>query len=168
MITIFHPEGRAPASAAPASEGDDFHTLSVVARTFGLTARALRYYEQIGLIEADRDPLNRRIFGPVARARLEVICPLSRAGVPLEVVSGILSSTTPAPAELLAHTLEGQLRLLNSKIALVRNLLQQARARTERPHLRTVWDAARADHLVDGPTAPGTALSRRAPPRPQR
>ena len=39
-------------------------------RLFGLTARALRFYEEKGLVEARRDRLNARFYDPAARRRL--------------------------------------------------------------------------------------------------
>ena len=52
-------------------------------RLFGLTARALRFYEEKGLVEARRDRLNARFYDPAARRRLEWISRLRKAGVSL-------------------------------------------------------------------------------------
>jgi len=59
-------------------------------RLYGLTARALRFYEERGLIEARRDRLNARFYDPDARRRLDWIVPLRRAGVSLEEIREVL------------------------------------------------------------------------------
>ena len=59
-------------------------------RLYGLTARALRFYEERGLIEARRDRLNARYYDPDARRRLDWIAPLRRAGVSLEEIRDVL------------------------------------------------------------------------------
>lgn len=61
-------------------------------RLFGLTARALRFYEEKGLVEARRDRLNARYYDPVARGRLEWIARLRKAGVALPDIEDVLSA----------------------------------------------------------------------------
>jgi DNA-binding transcriptional MerR regulator len=64
--------------------------MSNAMRLFGLTARALRFYEERGLIEARRDRLNTRYYDPVARRRLEWISRLRKAGVSLPDIREVL------------------------------------------------------------------------------
>jgi len=59
-------------------------------RLFGLTARALRFYEEKGLVEARRDRLNARFYDPAARRRLEWIARLRKAGVSLPDIEEVL------------------------------------------------------------------------------
>lgn len=59
---------------------------------FGLTARALRYYEAEGLIETKRDRLNARWFDETARRRLEWISCLRQAGLSLGEVREVLTA----------------------------------------------------------------------------
>lgn len=59
-------------------------------RLFGLTARALRFYEEKGLVEARRDRLNARFYDPAARRRLEWISRLRKAGVSLPDIEEVL------------------------------------------------------------------------------
>ena len=59
-------------------------------RLFGLTARALRFYEEKGLVEARRDRLNARFYDPAARRRLEWISRLRKAGVSLPAIEEVL------------------------------------------------------------------------------
>lgn len=65
-------------------------------RIFGMTARALRFYEERGLVEARRDRLNNRYYDPVARARLEWISRLRKADVPMAEIRQVLAEETPA------------------------------------------------------------------------
>lgn len=64
--------------------------LASAMRLYGLTARALRFYEERGLIEARRDRLNARFYDPDARRRLDWIVPLRQAGVSLEDIREVL------------------------------------------------------------------------------
>ncbi|ODT88984.1 MerR family transcriptional regulator [Phenylobacterium sp. SCN 70-31] len=59
-------------------------------RLYGLTARALRFYEEKGLVEARRDRLNARYYDPAARRRLEWIARLRKAGVSLPDIEEVL------------------------------------------------------------------------------
>lgn len=64
--------------------------MAAAMRLYGVTARALRFYEERGLLEAKRDRLNTRFYDPTARARLDWIVPLRRAGVPLDEIRDVL------------------------------------------------------------------------------
>lgn len=66
--------------------------MSGAMRLFGLTARALRFYEEKGLVEARRDRLNARYYDPVARGRLEWIARLRKAGVSLPDIEDVLAA----------------------------------------------------------------------------
>lgn len=59
-------------------------------RLFGMTARALRFYEEKGLIEARRDRMNCRYYDPVARKRLSWIGPLRGAGLSLADIQAVI------------------------------------------------------------------------------
>lgn len=66
--------------------------MSGAMRLFGLTARALRFYEEKGLVEARRDRLNARYYDPAARQRLEWISRLRKAGVSLPDIEEVLGA----------------------------------------------------------------------------
>jgi DNA-binding transcriptional MerR regulator len=66
--------------------------MSGAMRLFGLTARALRFYEEKGLVEARRDRLNARYYDPAARQRLEWIARLRKAGVSLPDIEEVLGA----------------------------------------------------------------------------
>lgn len=59
---------------------------------FGLTARALRFYEEKGLVRAHRDGLNARYFDSTARLRLAWISRLRKAGLSLPEIREVLAS----------------------------------------------------------------------------
>ena len=61
-----------------------------VMRTSGLTARALRLYEEKGLIEAHRDRLNCRYYDSATAARIEWIAQLRSAGLGLGDIKEVL------------------------------------------------------------------------------
>ena len=61
-------------------------------RLFGMTARALRFYEEKGLVEARRDRLNARYFDGPARQRLAWISRLRAAGVSLPEICEVLQA----------------------------------------------------------------------------
>jgi len=52
-------------------------------RAYRMTARALRLYDEIGLVRADRDRSNARYFDAEAQTRLEWIAALRPAGLSL-------------------------------------------------------------------------------------
>lgn len=67
-------------------------TLTDIMRMFGLTARAARYYEAVGLIETGRDRRNCRTYDAAARERLKIIVELRKAGVGIEDIRDVLSA----------------------------------------------------------------------------
>ncbi|WP_374469984.1 MerR family transcriptional regulator [Phenylobacterium sp.] len=71
-------------------------SLSSAMRVFGLTARALRFYEEKGLIEARRDRLNCRYYDGAARVRLEWIAKLRQAQVSLPDIEEVLEADDDA------------------------------------------------------------------------
>lgn len=66
-------------------------TIGGVQEVLGLSPRAIRFYEECGLISTRRDHLNRRIFDGETRRRLGIISRLRRAGLGLEEISSLLN-----------------------------------------------------------------------------
>jgi len=64
--------------------------ISEAKRRFGLTERAIRFYEERGLIEVDRDMQNQRCFDEAAQRRLHWISSLRAANLPLRDIQHIL------------------------------------------------------------------------------
>ncbi len=68
---------------------DQSYTISQLAREFGVTARALRFYEDKGLLSPRRDGLN-RVYNRRDRARLQLILRGKRVGLSLLEIKEIL------------------------------------------------------------------------------
>jgi DNA-binding transcriptional MerR regulator len=66
-----------------------FASIGEVAEEFGFTLRALRFYEEKGLISPRRSG-NRRLYSPRDRRRLEIIAQGKRIGLALEEIREIL------------------------------------------------------------------------------
>jgi len=69
-------------------------TIGEIAREFGFTLRALRFYEEKGLISPRRNG-NRRLYSMEDRKRLEIIADCKKVGMPLEDIRTILQAETP-------------------------------------------------------------------------
>jgi len=79
----------------------------------GVSVRALRYYEEQGLLVAERSTGGHRHFPESAVAQVEMIQQFFAAGVPSRVIQGILPSldSGTATAEVLALLRAEQERL---------------------------------------------------------
>jgi DNA-binding transcriptional MerR regulator len=73
-------------------------TIGRISRITGLTQRAIRYYEDVGLIAPVRDPDGRRLYSKDVQRRLEIVVKLRQAGLAIKDVQAILD-TRPAPAQ---------------------------------------------------------------------
>lgn len=111
--------GLAPA-ATEAEVADGVHTISQVTRDFGVTARALRFYEAEGLLRPVRRG-QQRLYPPRVRTRLKLILRGKRLGFSLAEIKDILAMYAAAPGEA------GQLRHLIDRIGARREQLEQKR-----------------------------------------
>jgi DNA-binding transcriptional MerR regulator len=75
-------------SSAPARS---HYTIGEVAREFGFTLRALRFYEEKGLI-APRRSGNRRLYSPAELRRLRIIASGKKIGLSLDDIREILKA----------------------------------------------------------------------------
>src|SRR5690606_5993042 len=73
-------------------------TLGAAMRELGLTARALRYYEEVGLVEADRDRLNCRRYDERAMDRLRLIAQFRQPGLDVRDIRLILDQREDSDA----------------------------------------------------------------------
>ncbi|WP_026907907.1 MerR family transcriptional regulator [Paucisalibacillus globulus] len=62
------------------------YTIGELAEEFGITTRAIRYYEEVGLLTPDRTQGNRRIFTKKERIRLLLIFRGKKYGFQLEEI----------------------------------------------------------------------------------
>jgi DNA-binding transcriptional MerR regulator len=124
-----------------------FLNASEAAERLGVSTKALRLYEQRGLIAPDRTAAGWRAYGPDEMARAAEIVALRALGLSLAEVTRVLGGD-PRGLEpvLAAHqaTLEGRIRRLGGTIEKVRSLRADL-ARGEAPtagELASLWGPA--------------------------
>ena len=126
------------------SSSAQFLNPSEAARRLGVSAKALRLYEQRGLIAPIRTAAGWRAYGPDEMARAAEIVALRALGLSLAQVARVLEGDAQGlePA-LAAHqaTLEGRVRQLAGAVEKVRRLRADlARARRRPPeNWRACW-----------------------------
>ena len=84
-------------SAAPHEPDDAWLTIDELATAVGLTVRTTRYYASLGLIEPPERRGRIAYYGPVHRARLELVRALQDHGFTLQAIERILAGV-PAGA----------------------------------------------------------------------
>jgi DNA-binding transcriptional MerR regulator len=72
--------------------------ITTICDQFGLTARAVRFYEDRGLVSSNRDRFNCRRYDKMARARLEQIAAYRQAGLSIDDILEIFALETEGPA----------------------------------------------------------------------
>ncbi len=95
-------------------------TIAELAAEFGVTHRAIRFYEDRGLIEPERRG-TQRVFHPRDRVRLALVLRGKRLGFDLAEIRRIVDMYDQAPGEA------GQLRYLLEQIGARRAELEQRR-----------------------------------------
>jgi DNA-binding transcriptional MerR regulator len=101
-------------------------SISDVSEQFGLSLRAIRLYEERGLLKPRRDSRNRRRYGSDVRARLAMIGRLRQAGIGLEEIRALLSAGGTLGAqrtELLQVALAARVDRLERALAAARAML---------------------------------------------
>lgn len=104
--------------------------MSDLSRMWGVTPRALRFYEECGLIDADRDRRNRRLYDRKAVDRLQLIVELRKAGVGLSDIREVLSAEGDAEEamEIALGKLEARRTDLHSALTAVDHVAERLRA----------------------------------------
>lgn len=78
-------------------------TIGQLAQRSGLAHSALRYYEELGLIRAERTPGNQRRFEPATLRRLGFVRAAQEVGLSLDEIADALASLpggrTPTPSD---------------------------------------------------------------------
>jgi DNA-binding transcriptional MerR regulator len=130
------------------SSSAQFLNPSAAARRLGVSAKALRLYEQHGLITPGRTAAGWRVYGPDEMARAAEIVTLRALGLSLSQVARVLADDPRGlePA-LAAHqaTLEGRIRQLAGTMEKVRELragLAQGSSPTAQELVRLLGPAA--------------------------
>lgn len=94
------------------------YLITHLSREFGVTSRALRYYEEIGLVNPVRQD-GARIYSKRDRARLILILRGRAVGLPLEEIGQILdlyeSEGKAAQAARALHAFRRQVQLLETQ-----------------------------------------------------
>ena len=136
---------------------DEFIYASEAARRLGISAKALRLYEQRGLVTPVRTEAGWRTYGPAEMARAAEVAALRALGLSLAGVARVLQGDSQSlePA-LAAHqaALEGRIRRLADTIEKVRALradLARGRSPAASELARIVRPAAEAGVAFDLP-----------------
>jgi DNA-binding transcriptional MerR regulator len=122
---------------------------SEAARQLGISAKALRLYEERGLIAPPRSSAGWRAYGPDEMARAGEIVALRALGLSLGEVARVLGGDAALLEHILAAhetALQNRARLLGATVEKVRRL-RAGLARGERPRAA---DIARAVHPAGG------------------
>lgn len=94
------------------------HSISELAREFGVTTRTIRFYEEKGLIHPMREG-QRRLYSPADRVRIKLILRGKRIGMTLQESVELIDMYDPA------RNNTGQLKSLMATIAIRRSALMQ-------------------------------------------
>jgi DNA-binding transcriptional MerR regulator len=139
------------------SSSAQFLNLSAAAQRLGVTAKALRLYEQRGLVAPSRTAAGWRVYGPDEMARAAEIIALRALGLSLVQIARVLGDNPQGlePA-LAAHqaTLEGRIRQLVGAVEKVRDLrtgLAQGKPATVRELARLLGPTAEFSVAFDLP-----------------
>lgn len=92
----------------------------------GMTARAIRLYDERGLVRSHRNRLNHRRFSKADAERLALIKMLRTAGVSLEEIAGVLAVAQDGGAQrgLVSTLLQDRLEALRRGVAQVEDILK--------------------------------------------
>ncbi len=123
----------AAANAYDRGEGANSYTIGDLAREFGVTLRALRFYEDRGLLSPRRDGTT-RIYDARDRDRLSVILKGKQLGFTLTEIRAMLAeertSDGPSPnLRLSLDQIEDQIRHLKQQKAEIEEALAELQAR---------------------------------------
>ncbi|KIX14195.1 MerR family transcriptional regulator [Dethiosulfatarculus sandiegensis] len=72
--------------------GHKLHSISELVKEFGITSRAIRFYEEKGLLLAERSKGGRRLFSQKQKVRLKLILRGKRFGLSLDEIATIIGS----------------------------------------------------------------------------
>jgi DNA-binding transcriptional MerR regulator len=115
-----------PARAAQFRDG-----IADIARRFGVTVKALRLYEEMGLVAPVRDANGWRTYGQVECERLHLVLLLRQLGLPLSAIAGMIDRRVHDLGSVLSvqeRALIEQRRRTEEALALVRAARERIRA----------------------------------------
>jgi DNA-binding transcriptional MerR regulator len=131
--------GHSPDDFSQSGAGEPSYTIGKVVRQFGLTHRALRFYESRGLIKPARRG-STRLYGPKHLERLAVIVKAKRLGLTLTAIGQLLGDErSEQTLRLSREACAAQIAVLERKLAETQEALAELRA------IRRVFEERRPD-----------------------
>ena len=124
---------------SPQSRSTFDSTIGDVSELFGLTPRAIRFYEERGLIWTRRDSRNRRLFDEDSRRRLQLIATLRRSHLALPEIADILDCEGGEAKQvtLAIGKLSAQQRRLEDLLQALQGAMEELSRRQQALHLRS-------------------------------
>jgi DNA-binding transcriptional MerR regulator len=148
------------------NDGMDLIPIGRAAARLGLSASALRYYDERGLVCPPARQAGRRMYGSEELRRLAFVKIAHRLGLPLETAAAVLD----APGPQWRQTVREQIAELDDVIAHARaaqNFLTHAmNCPTDHPARQCATMVAALDRLVDGATVDELAAEHTVQPLP--
>lgn len=134
------------------NDGMNLIPIGKAAARLGLSASALRYYDDRGLVRPPARQAGRRMYGPEELRRLAFIKVAHRLGLPLDTAAAVLD----APGPQWRQTVRDQIAELDAVIAQARGaqsfLTHALNCPTEHPAGECATMITTLDRLVDGTT----------------
>lgn len=113
---------------AGAARSTDGLTVTELAGRLGTTVRALRHYEDAGMLRPDRTSGNVRRYGPQARGQAGLVVALRRAGVSLSEIQNLMVVDPDRRRDDLRQILEDRLRVARRSVCEIESLLDDVRS----------------------------------------
>ncbi|MFB6616613.1 MerR family transcriptional regulator [Streptomyces sp. NPDC056367] len=111
-------------------DSETLYSIGELSRRTGLTVKTIRFYSDQGIVPpTDRSPAGYRLYGPDARARLDLARTLRDLGIDLATVRRVLDRELSLSEVTQAHAdaLDVQIRTLRLRRALLRALAGRSR-----------------------------------------
>lgn len=124
-------------------------TIQEMARLLGLTPRALRFYEEKGLVSPRKMEHNGyRVYSESDMWRLQTIAALREAGMPIASIRGMLNGVDRGDPEETLYYLEVQRSALYAEMARIRGMLETTEEAIEQVRSQGELRTERAESLA--------------------
>jgi len=138
---LAEPADRSPDHVVGSGTREPAYTIGAVVRQFGLTHRALRFYESRGLIKPVRRG-STRLYGPKHLERLAVIVKAKKLGLTLTAIGQLIADEgSEQTLRLSRERCEAQIAVLERKLAETQEALAELRS------TRRLLDERRPDRI---------------------
>ncbi|KQZ29910.1 MULTISPECIES: MerR family transcriptional regulator [Caulobacter] len=94
-------------------------TIGDVSQHLGLSPRAIRLYEEMGLIACQRGIKNMRMLDETAKARLDAIVELKKLGLTISEIANFLPQDQPVPSALRERLVQALAALDDQRSAII-------------------------------------------------